>query len=297
MDPIEDAPIPVAAAAPGPKIFQLSPLPGNIYETDRFYYDPAASLNVGPFGALLAFAAAHGHPFMVHECHDLQEFQTAHPSAVVRPISEVSPAIVARGLSLLAQAPAQAPTEGVGPLPNLVRANEFVIAPPGDTTSNSSPLLSYESPSGRGGDPPSSGPGSLPATTRLRIPPVTRIPPVVPRPDPDGINAPPLIMGGRVFPGHVGSSPLYGGFPPHFSFASTPSTADQWRAVALPGQPPAIPAFIHGPIRTFPSDGGFVRPSDGGFPHAPASVASSLASAAPSLRPLSHENLSGSASK
>jgi hypothetical protein len=39
MDPVEDN-IPVAAvaraaAAPGPKIFQLSPFPGNIYETDR----------------------------------------------------------------------------------------------------------------------------------------------------------------------------------------------------------------------------------------------------------------------
>ena len=100
-----DAP---AASVPSPKIFQLSPLPGNIYETDRFYYDPAATLDSGAFGALLAFATAHGHPFVVHDCHDLQEFHTAHPTAVVRPIAEVSPAIVARGLSLLAPPTARA---------------------------------------------------------------------------------------------------------------------------------------------------------------------------------------------
>ena len=44
------------AAVPCPKIFQLSPLPGNIYEMDRFYYDPAATLDSGAIGALLAFA-------------------------------------------------------------------------------------------------------------------------------------------------------------------------------------------------------------------------------------------------
>ena len=132
------------------------------------------------------------------------------------------------------------------------------------------------------------------------IPLVARIPPVAPPQDPDGIDAPLLLMGGRVFHGHVGSSPIYGGIPQQFSFASTPSTAEQWHAVAFlgihGGLPPAVPTFIHGPVQTFPSDGGFVRPSDGGFPHAPASVASTLALAAPPLRPLSHENLSGFAS-
>ena len=152
MDPVEDAIPPDvaaarAAAASGPKIVQLSPLPGNIYETDQFYYDPAATLTAGPFGAVLAFAAAHGHPVVVHECHDLHEFHTAHPTAVVRPISEVSPAIVARGLSLLAQEPAPAPAR-VKPLPGLAPAVEFIVASVGGTTpSGSSPLLSYESPS------------------------------------------------------------------------------------------------------------------------------------------------------
>ena len=101
-------------------------------------------------------------------------------------------------------------------------------------------------------------------------------------------------MGGRVIRGRIGSSPPYGGLPQKFSFASTPSTADQWRSVAFPGGlPPSVPAFIHGLDRTFPSDA-YHYTSDGGSPHAPASLASTLASAAPSLRPLSHADMSGS---
>ncbi len=55
----------------GPRIVQLSPLPGNIYETDRFFYDAAADMTGGPFGAVLAFASGHGHTVFVHECPDL----------------------------------------------------------------------------------------------------------------------------------------------------------------------------------------------------------------------------------
>jgi hypothetical protein len=58
MDPIEEStpglaafhpPAPAAASASifGPKIFVLSPLPGNIYEVDRYYYAPAANATQG----------------------------------------------------------------------------------------------------------------------------------------------------------------------------------------------------------------------------------------------------------
>jgi hypothetical protein len=74
-----------------PKIFELFPLPRNIYESACYFYDSAADLTQGDFAAVLAFAAAHGYPLVVHECWDLQEFQAAHPLAVVRPFSEVPP--------------------------------------------------------------------------------------------------------------------------------------------------------------------------------------------------------------
>ena len=288
MDPVEAvapprAAVANAAAASGPKIVHLSPLPGNIYKSDRFYYDPAASLLSGPFAAVLAFAAAHGHPDVVHDCHDLHEFQMARPTAVVHPISELSPAMLARGLSLLAQASAS-----IEPAVDAL-ASVGATTPPG-----SSLLLSYESHSrGRGGDPPSSGSWINLATASVHIPPVICTLPAVahiaPRPDPYGLDAPPPLMGGRVFQGHIGPSPIYGGSPQVYSFASAPSTADQWRAFAFPGGlPSTVPAFIHCHCRTFPSDGG--------FPEAPASVASTLAPTAPPLRPLSHEDLSGSSS-
>jgi hypothetical protein len=51
------APLSVAPAAPavGPKIFQLSPLPGNIYKSDCFFYDSAADVSQSAFGQCLLF--------------------------------------------------------------------------------------------------------------------------------------------------------------------------------------------------------------------------------------------------
>ncbi len=141
-------------------IIQLSPVPGNIYDSDRFYYDPAGVLTGGPVGAVMAFAAAHGHPIAVHDCPDIQEFQAAHPSAIIRPISEVPPAILARGLFLLAsQAQGQvvpavavaAPALESAPAPALAPPLLIVPAAPSPSADESlasklsSPLLSHES--------------------------------------------------------------------------------------------------------------------------------------------------------
>ncbi len=73
MEPKADTPLAaVLAAATGrPRIVQLSPVPGNLYDTDCFYYDPAAVLTKGHFGAVLAFAAAHGQLVVVHACPDI----------------------------------------------------------------------------------------------------------------------------------------------------------------------------------------------------------------------------------
>jgi hypothetical protein len=93
----------------GPRILELFPLPGNIYESARYFYDSAADLTQGDFAAVLAFAMAHGHPSVVHECRDLQEFQMAHPLAVVHPFSEVPPALLKRGRFLLMSRDGPAP--------------------------------------------------------------------------------------------------------------------------------------------------------------------------------------------
>jgi hypothetical protein len=164
-------------------------------------------MNKGPFGAVLAFAAAHNHPTIVHNCPNIQKFQTAYPAAVVRPIKEVPPAIVAWGLSLLAQA-----STNVKPPP--------VPAPAGASPpSGSRSLLSHVSLS-HGGDPPSDGLRAVRTLVGVWIPPVIWFPPAhIPRvahppcPDPDGIDTPLFLMGGRLFRGYVGSSPVYGGFP------------------------------------------------------------------------------------
>jgi hypothetical protein len=65
MDPVEDLPpppaffpppapaavapppAPAAASLSGPKIFILSPLPGNKYDVDQYYYSPAADVSEG----------------------------------------------------------------------------------------------------------------------------------------------------------------------------------------------------------------------------------------------------------
>jgi hypothetical protein len=56
MDPVEDSlpgsaalppPTPAVAPASGPKIFVLSPLRGNRYEVDRYFYSPAADVTGG----------------------------------------------------------------------------------------------------------------------------------------------------------------------------------------------------------------------------------------------------------
>jgi hypothetical protein len=97
MDPDAACPLAIARATPlaGPRILQLSPLPGNIYDMDQYYYDPTASFPLGNFAVVLVFASAHSHPVVVHECPNIYAFQAAHPSAAVCPLNKVPPAFLA----------------------------------------------------------------------------------------------------------------------------------------------------------------------------------------------------------
>ena len=314
MDPVEeDNPPPAAAAAARPRIVQLSPAPSNIYESDRFYYDPAGVLSAGPVAAIVAFAAAHGHPVFVHDCPDIQEFQAVHPSAIIRPISEVPLPILARGLTLLAHqlapvapaaavaAPALAVAHTNIPQPIIMPTAPSLSADGSAASQQSRPLLSHESLS-HSGDPPLTGDIVSPthghggwAPVGFRVPQSIRVPPSrasraagpvfgPPRPDPNGLADPPCFVGGRQFPGYVVSSPLHGGdFANHGGSSSHaftfPSLDDYWRGYTFPGGlPPAVPALVHGPSRPLPASGGLTL--------AAALVASTLASAALSLRPL-----------
>ncbi len=62
---------------------------------DQYYYDPAANFFQVIFAAVLAFALAHGHPVVMHQCPDIYTFQAAHPSAIVHPLNKVPLAILA----------------------------------------------------------------------------------------------------------------------------------------------------------------------------------------------------------
>ena len=167
MDPIEEAPFPppapAAASVSGPKVFVLSPLPGNPYDVDRYFYSPAADVTEGEFAALLSFAAHYGYPIAIYQCPDLAAFQASHPSAIVRPFSEVPPPYIRRGYELLNSSLASsAPPRGDS-------ASLLSHAPPAP-----SPQVSH-----RGNDPPSVAIGSR--TSSAVVPSVGLVAPPPPR--------------------------------------------------------------------------------------------------------------------
>ena len=112
MDPIEDIlpppaffppPAPAAASLSSPKIFVLSPLPGNRFNVDWYFYSPATDVSKGDYVALLTFAAHYGHPLAIYQCPDIAAFQVSHPSAIIFPFSEFG--WQCRDLCLLATPP------------------------------------------------------------------------------------------------------------------------------------------------------------------------------------------------
>jgi hypothetical protein len=260
----------------------------------------------------------------MHECPDIYTFQAAHPSAIVRQLNKVPPAILAWGLLLLSNAQPLAPPANDQPPPAVTLAplagdQQFVLhtAPLSSVeactlSDASSALLTYQSGAGAAtcrGDPPSLGVCSPPVGAQVPPPvpsavvapgiPHVQVPCVLPtsgppRPDPNGLDEPSSFMGGRQYQRYGGSygGPLRyhgGSHSQHhaFSFPSSGSTADYWHTYKFPGGIPlAVPSFIH--KQSLPC------PSNGGSPHASASVVSMLDSAAHPLIPLMHEDRLGS---
>ena len=165
MDPSEDFPPPpaffppptpavvappptsTAASLIGPRIFVLSPLLGNKYEVERYFYSPKADVTEGDYAAFLTFAAHYSYPLAIYHCPDLAAFQVSHPTAIVRPFSEVPAPIIKWGRELQLSSAASAAS----------------AAPPRAGSTSSPSILSHpsagDSASGyskaRGHDPPS----------------------------------------------------------------------------------------------------------------------------------------------
>jgi hypothetical protein len=112
MDPTASTPGNAAPSSTiplvGPRVLQLFPFPGIIHKSAHYYYDSAADLIKGDFGAVLAFSLVYGHPVTVFECRGLQQFQSVNHLAVIRPLTKVPPAILEHGRFLLAWAPTPA---------------------------------------------------------------------------------------------------------------------------------------------------------------------------------------------
>ena len=106
MDPGEESelgtaafppPAPAATSAPGSKIFVISPVPGNIYDVDHYYYAPSADVTSGDFATLIAFGAHYRLPIAIFNCPDLVAFQVKHASTIVPLFFEVPPPILMSG--------------------------------------------------------------------------------------------------------------------------------------------------------------------------------------------------------
>ena len=193
MDPVEDLPpppaffpspapaavapppaAPAAASPSGPKIFVLSPLPGYEYDVDRYYYSPAADISEGDYAALLTFAAHYGHPLAIYHCPDIAAFQVTHPSAIIRPFSEIPPPILRRGRELQLSSSASAASPPFGSTPSSVSSPSILSHPPVGAPARAS---------SRGHDPPSvataTRASSIPPSLRLRPGRLLSLPPVV----------------------------------------------------------------------------------------------------------------------
>jgi hypothetical protein len=244
----------------GPRILQLSPIPGNIYKSNCFFYDCTADISRGDFRAVLTFASA--------QCPDLQVFQVTHPLAIVCPLSEVPLAILAWGGFLLSGGIVLAPPSAA-PAPAPLAAKQFGILPApsssgtpndvSDGSQESSSLLTSWSigfqHNNQGVDTPSLGStsqvpvliGGLPAVCNTRIPP-RQLPWATnfshpPHPNPMALSTlpflwgvaliellvvPPLSMGGTF----LLLEGLRGVLIQRqiFSYPSSGSTIDHWRS-------------------------------------------------------------------
>ena len=153
----------------------------------------------GVFTALLilASAAAHDQPVTAHVCPDIAAFQVSFPGTIVHPFEEAPPAILRWGQELL--------STGVPDALVWVPVAADPSHAPGASGSASLPLpLLGGSDIPRGADPPSvAAPSVVDVSSGLLLVSLGAavlggVPPQVPshRPDLDGVDGPPLSMGG-----------------------------------------------------------------------------------------------------
>ena len=249
--PAAVAPPPASTAASliGPRIFVLSPLPGNKYEVDRYFYSPQADVMEGDYATLLAFATHYAYPLAILQCPDLAAFQASNPDAttVVRPFAEVPAPIIERGRALMLSSAASAASPSGGSA-----SSQSLLLPP------SAGANAHGSSSVRGHDPP-----SVAAETRTSSIPVSRtsalpFPPC--RPDPDGVDGPFSVfrMGGSRGFGSLGGPGGLGGMGYHrasarrtpvSSFSAYSSNDDDFRSYNFPRPiPETIPSFLTSPV-------------------------------------------------
>jgi hypothetical protein len=258
MDPSEDLPpppaffpppAPAAVALPpastavslvGPRIFVLSPLPGNKYEVDRYFYSPQADATEGDYAALLALATHYAYPLAILQCPDLAAFQASNPNANVCPFAEVPAPIIERGRALMLSSAASAASPSGGSA-----SSQSLLSPP-SAGANASSI--------RGCDPP-----SVVAATRTSSIPVFRTSalPFPPRRlDPDGVDGPSSVFGMgdlRGF-GSLGAPGGLGGMgyrrasarrTPVSSFLAYSSNDDDFRSYNFPCPlPETIPSVV-----------------------------------------------------
>ena len=299
MDPSEDfppppalfpPPAPAAAAPPpastaaslvGPRIFVLSPLPGNKYEVDRYFYSARADVTTGDYAALLAFATHYAYPLAILQCPDLAAFQASNPDATtVRPFAEVPAPIIERGRALMLSSAASAasPSGGSASSQSLLSLS---------TSLPSAGANAHESSSVRGHDPP-----LVAALTRTSSLPVshTFAPPFPPRcPDPDGVDGPSFVFGmgssggfGRLSgpPGGLGGMGYRRAsarLTPVSGFSDYSSNNDDFRSYNFPCPiPETIPPVVFHRHGAPPPPGVSVPSPTMGYHHGPASVANGV---------------------
>jgi hypothetical protein len=261
--PAAAAPPPTSTAASlvGPRIFVLSPLLGNKYDVDRYFYSPQADITEGDYAALLAFATHYAYSLAILQCPDLAAFQASNPAANVRPFAEVPAPIIERGrvLMLSSAASAASPIGGLASSQSLLSLSSSLLSPP------SAGANAHGSLSVRGHDPP-----SVAAATRKSSIPVSRTsaPPFPPRrPDPDGVDGPSSVfgMGGSRGFGSLGGPGGLGGMgyrrasarrTPVSSFSEYSSNDDDFWSYNFPRPiPETIPSVVFHPHDAPPPPG------------------------------------------
>ena len=144
------------------------------------------------------FAACYGYPLAIYQCPNLVAFQASHSLAIVCPFSEVPPAFIWHGYELQASSGTSSPPQR-DDLASLLSHASLVPSAQGSTLGHDPPLVAAAT--------WTSSAAISSVSLGARPPPRA----TSAHPDPDGVNVPPLFMGGTGGPRFFGrSSSSYG---------------------------------------------------------------------------------------